>query len=521
MTKTPKKTSANNLANWKKYHKWPSLFLALSLLLFAFSGIVLNHRDFFSAIDVNRKFLPGVYHYKNWNLASVKGAKEIGADSLLIYGNVGIWLTNQKLTDYTDFNIGFPKGVDNRKTFSVFKTASGQILAGTLSGLYRYNKSEKYWELIHIPLKDKRILGFTQKDDLIYIMSRSDIYVAKDEPQLEIKRKEVPHAIQHDYSVTLFRTLWVMHSGKLFGTAGQLLVDLMAAILVFLTITGLIYFFVPKLLKHIKNNRSAASKIKSINRFSIKWHNLTGYYTIIVLLIISFTGIFLRPPFLIPIANIRVPAMKYTWLDNPNPWFDRLRDIVYDDTLDIFIVSTSDGFFYTPDDFKSPLKRFPAEPPVSVMGINVFTITGPGRYLVGSFSGVYDWIPTQNYIADHVSGNPLKNEGSRGNPFGNIPVAGMITYNDNDYIFEYLRGAMNYNSDLQFPEMPKHIIRESPISLWNLSLEVHTGRIFSFLLGDFYILYIPIVGLGTMLILISGFVIWWRKKKINKAIEIS
>ena len=213
--------------------------------------------------------------------------------------------------------------------------------------------------------------------------------------------------------------------------------------------------------------------------------------------------------------------MKYTWLDNPNPWFDRLRDIVYDETLDIFIVSTSDGFYYSPDDFKSPLKRFSTEPPVSVMGINVFNKTGPGQYLVGSFSGIYDWIPAHNYITDHVSGNPLKAAGSRGNPFGNIPVAGMIKHNENDYIFEYLRGAMNYNSELQFPEMPEHIIRESPISLWNLSLEVHTGRIFSFLLGDFYILYIPIVGIGTMLILVSGFVVWWRKKKTNKGLQIS
>ena len=520
MTKTPKKSSANNLAKWKKYHKWPSLFLALSLLLFAFSGIVLNHRDFFSAIDVNRKNLPGVYHYDNWNLAAVKGAQEIGTDSLLIYGNLGIWLTNQELSDYKDFNMGFPKGVDNRKTFSVFKTTSGQILAGTLSGLYRYNTSKENWEFIPFPLRDKRILGFAQKDNLVYIMSRSDIYVACDEQTLDIKRIDVPHAIQHDYSVTLFRTLWVMHSGKLFGTAGQLLVDLMAATLIFLTITGLIYFFLPKLLNRLKNNKTAASKIKSINRFSIKWHNLTGYYTVIILLIISFTGIFLRPPFLIPIANIRVPAMKYTWLDNPNPWFDRLRDIVYDETLDIFIVSTSDGFYYT-DNFKSPLKRFSAEPPVSVMGINVFKKTDPGRYLVGSFSGIYDWIPAHNYITDHVSGNPLKAAGSRGNPFGNIPVAGMIKHNENDYIFEYLRGAINYNSELQFPEMPEHIIRESPISLWNLSLEVHTGRIFSFLLGDFYILYIPIVGIGTMLILVSGFVVWWRKKKTNKGLQIS
>ncbi len=368
-----------------------------------------------------------------------------------------------------------------------------------------------------IHLKDKRILGFAQKEDKVYALSRSDIYLITDTPKLPIAKLNLLPSFDHDYSVTLFRTLWVMHSGKILGTAGQLLVDLMAAILIFLVLTGLIYFFAPKLLKQVNGRKATASRIKRVNRFSIKWHNLTGYYTVIFLLLISFTGIFLRPPFLIPIANVRVPAMKYTWLDNPNPWFDRFRDVIYDEALDMFILSTSDGFIYTRDDFLTPLRRFPAEPPVSVMGINVFEKTAPGKFLVGSFSGIYDWIPTHGYIADHVSGSPLKSDGTRGNPFGNIPVAGMIRHDGNEFVFEYIRGAINYHGDSQFPGMPDYIIKESPISLWNLSLEIHTGRIFSFLLGDFYILYIPVVGLGTLLILISGFVIWWKKKKRKTA----
>jgi len=326
-------------------------------------------------------------------------------------------------------------------------------------------------------------------------------------------RIEVLPANDHDYSESLFRTLWVMHSGKIFGTAGQLMVDMMALILIFLTITGLIFFFTPKLLRRLKEARQTASQLKKVNRFSIQWHNYLGYYTVIFLLVISFTGIFLRPPFLIPIANVRVPAIKYTWLDNPNPWFDKFRDILYDPDLNLFLLSTSLGFYMTNDEFSSELQSLPVEPPVSVMGINVFERLAPGYYLVGSFSGIYRWMPFHNFVLDHVSGSQLKETGARGNPFGNIPVAGYISTDRGEFICEYLRGAVNYNGKEEFPSMPEQILKESPVSLWNLALEVHTGRIFSFILGDFYILYIPIVGLGTLLILISGFVIYWRKRK--------
>jgi uncharacterized iron-regulated membrane protein len=54
------------------------------------------------------------------------------------------------------------------------------------------------------------------------------------------------------------------------------------------------------------------------------------------------------------------------------------------------------------------------------------------------------------------------------------------------------------------------------MSLWNVSLEIHTGRIFEHLLGMFYILYVPLAGLCLIMVLVSGFFIWWkvyRKKK--------
>jgi len=70
--------------------------------------------------------------------------------------------------------------------------------------------------------------------------------------------------------------------------------------------------------------------------------------------------------------------------------------------------------------------------------------------------------------------------------------------------------------------MSHEIIQKSPISLWNLSLEVHTGRFFEPILGMFYILYVPLAGICILVVLTSGFFIWWmghRKTKQPQRLE--
>jgi len=51
------------------------------------------------------------------------------------------------------------------------------------------------------------------------------------------------------------------------------------------------------------------------------------------------------------------------------------------------------------------------------------------------------------------------------------------------------------------------------MSLWNVALEVHTGRIYHSVIGDFYVLIVPLTGLSVLFILISGFIVWLRLRK--------
>jgi 4-amino-4-deoxy-L-arabinose transferase-like glycosyltransferase len=323
--------------------------------------------------------------------------------------------------------------------------------------------------------------------------------------------------MDHDGKTGLFKTLWVIHSGEIYGFVGKLIVDAVGILFIIICITGLIWFLVPYFLRRMKE--ASKSRLKRFNRGSLRWHNWLGSWFLPLLILTTLTGMFLRPPLLIPIAASRVAKIKFSELDSPNPWFDRFRDVIYDREKGLFLVATSEGIYYSADRFGSRLKPFSVQPPVSVMGINVFEVIEPGRYRVGSFSGIFDWNPETGNITDCFTGMAFVDHGQRGAPFGNLTVAGYLkNRSGQEYIFDYAAGAIGLKSAPPFSEMPAGVAETSPISLWNASLEVHTGRIFEPLLGKLYILVVPVTGIFTFFILLTGFFSWWlaRRKKVTR-----
>jgi hypothetical protein len=506
---------------FRKYHKWPGLIFTLFILFFAVSGIILNHRELLSSFDINRKLLPKNYSYRNWNLAAVKGQEKISPDTILLYGNIGVWLTDRTYREFNDFNQGFPKGIDNRKVSSVSFSRSAGLYAGTLFGLYRYDRPYKKWREVTLPVTEKRIVKVLPVGDTLLVMTRSFLlrYTAADGfSHAEVL--PVPAGEDDDGKASLFKTLWVIHSGEIYGTIGKLIVDLVGISFIIICITGLIYFFMPYILKTMRNE--AKSRMKGFNLFSLRWHNRLGSWLVIFLLLTTMTGMFLRPPLLIPVASARVGKIPYTEMDDPNPWFDRFRDILYDPSLHRFLVATSEGIYYSDDYMQSPLKRFEVQPPVSVMGINVFDRTGPGQYRIGSFSGIFSWDPAKNLVIDDITRTPYVETGNGGSPFGAISVAGYIRTSDSaDLIFDYGGGVIALNGRVKMTAMPEKIISASPISLWNACLEIHTGRIFEPFLGNFYILIVPVIGLSAVFIIITGFFSWYLARRKKRALNLS
>jgi hypothetical protein len=496
----------------RKYHKWPSLIIGFFLLLFAASGIVMNHRDWFSNINFSRQLLPPDYQYKNWNLAAIKGNVALDDSSFLVYGNIGIYCTDKQFSTFTDFNKGLGKGMDKRKIFTMLHSEAGDLYAGTLFGLFRYNQKSKEWESFTLPEKSPRVVRVEQHGSQILVLTRSHLYTLTDGADQIISEIPIPKAENADGKASLFRTLWIIHSGELMGLPGKILVDLVGLGLIFITLSGFYYTLMPSMAR--RSGEKLKKKLKRINRFSINWHNKLGVYGIVFLLITTITGMFLRPPLLIPIAYSRVKAIPGSSLDHVNPWHDKLRDIITDSVSGSFIISTSEGFYrFTPGDTLS--RTFPVQPEVSVMGITAFEHLPEGGLLVASFSGLYRWQPEFNIVTDYVTGLPART-GARGNPFGALALSGIITENGKPLaMIDYQAGLIPLNKIKIKPQMPEHI-RKLPVSLWNLSLEVHTGRIFSVILSDFYILYVPLMGLTTLLIIITGLWMWLKMRKRSK-----
>ncbi len=468
----------------------------------------MNHRGVFSSFDVNRKYLGSEYQYANWNKAAVKSALQIQGDTALIYGNIGVWKSTDNFKTFSDFNAGFSKGVDHRKVTKLMTSSSGELYAATLLGLYQF-QNEK-WKRIHLPLDEQRIVDLMEIDSNLYVLTRSHLLKQTDSGFQVV---EILPADDYDGKISLFKTLWEVHSGEAFGIFGKLFVDFLGLVFIFLSFSGLVYFFFPKWIKSLKKKGKGAKGKISFLKFNLKWHNHIGNWLIVFLLVCTLTGMFLRPPLLIAIANSRVGKIPFTHLNDANPWNDKLRRIIYDEELKRVILASSEGIYYSDDLFATALQKYVSQPPVSVMGVNVLEKVSAGNYLVGSFSGIFYWIPERALIFNYITKKPHVVVTKMGPPISSHPIAGYCKdAKGREIVFDYNLGAGNLTDATGFAEMPQSI-QQVPMSLWNLCLEIHTGRIYQYIFGPFYILFIPLAGISILLILITGYLLYRKQRK--------
>lgn len=503
-------------SRWKKLHRWPGVIVSFLLLYYGITGIFMNHRQFFSGLDVDRSNLPDNFQYHHWNNSALKGNLIIHPDSIMVYGNIGIWVTDSTFENYRSLNAGFPYGADNRKIFDLHRTADGHLYAATQFGLYAFNTAEKQWVKFPLDVQISRFVAVQSINDTIYAINRSWLFKGKSAGiQTRFQKIELNEPVGYRNTVPLFLTIWQIHSGEIFGLPGQLFVDFLGLVTVFLSVTGLIYFFFPGWIKRRKRKSKKIQCQIQVNRWSLKWHNKIGAWFFIFLFILFFTGIFLRPPALIAVANAKISPVKYSKMDQPNPWYDKLRGLRFDEREKRWMLSTSEGMFHMNQGALTPVP-FQIQPPVSVMGINALECTSDSAFLVGSFTGLFRWQPGHPDIYDYTNGKLYKGNPS-GRPIGNYKVTGMITKpNGEQYLVDYDRGIIPLHHAPPFPKMPEQIITESRMSLWSLSLEIHTGRFFHFLLGDFYILLVPLVSLISAMVVISGYMVYRKKFKHKK-----
>lgn len=456
---------------WQKQHKWMGILFSFFMLMFCLSGIVLNHRSSVSDIDVSRKWLPDRYRYTKWNGGLLRGTTpcKVGADScVLIYGTSGIWKTDRTASRVSDLNKGLPGGSDLRQIKNMVQTPDSSLYAASIFGLYRYDGPDYGWRPVALPKdNDEMLTDMICRTDTLIVAGRSYLYISTP-PYRSFKKLQLQQPNGYRNQVSLFRTIWLLHGGGLFGMPGRILMDIVAVILIVICITGLMYWLLPKYVRRRHRQGANTGAAVKITRKSFLWHERLGRSTIILTMFVAISGWCLRPPVLILLALAKVPAIPGTQLYSTNPWNDKLRMIRYDDGRGDWILSTSEGF-YSLNTLDSTPVRINHAPPVSVMGLNVFRKDKSGNWLCGSFSGMFVWDRNKDMITDYFTGEPAPEKA--GPPFGKRAVSG---YSQDLAVTPFT--VEHYDGTDALPQPAG--LEELPMSLYGIALEVHNGRFY-------------------------------------------
>ncbi|MED9898002.1 MAG: PepSY-associated TM helix domain-containing protein [Prevotella sp.] len=544
---------------WKKYHRWLGLVLSVFMLVFCVSGIILNHREVFSGCEVSRKWLPASYHIKNFNNGVVKGTvvKKSAAhslssencDSVLAYGCAGVFLTDSRLSTWQDFNAGLPESIDERNVRHVVKAKNGSLWCAALRDVYRYDENSHRWKKVELPGNEERIMDVAlAKDSMTVVaLTRSRVFtivpfvqygeivkIGKSSSETyRVESKIIPAPKKYEPKTTLFKLVWHLHSGEFFGLPGKLVVDAIALVLIVLSITGILLFILPYGIRRAKK-LAAKARMKRLGKqfaWNMKWHNKIGYVTIVLTLWIAITGMCLRPPLMVPLVLSKLPQ---TVGEDGNVWQDKLRAIRWDAVQGDWLVSTSEGFLRVDEGFSQAPKMLPDDecPKLSPMGVTVWESDGKGGWIVGSFRGIYRWNPVNhslNQILDYFTGKPSEETSM-------IPISdNLVCGYSEDFlggkplVFDFAKGVEDAKGQAvalcndepkksrNEESMSDLICETTPMSLWNVALELHVGRCYSPFLGPLSDLFVFLSGLLITLVLLSGYIISHRRRKKAQA----
>ncbi len=490
-------------ATWRKHHKWLGIVFSFFLMMFCLSGIVLNHREAVREIDISRKWLPSRYEYRRWNNGLLRGTLSYTDNDrgrrVLVYGTGGLWQTDSSASAFADFNPGLPQGADSRQIRAAIQTADSRLYALSPFGLYRHDINAG-WQHVSLPEGDGEMLtDMTCRGDTLVVLGRSHLYVAERSCD-RFRKIRLQAPTDYEGRISLFRTVWMLHTGELFGLPGKLVMDAVAVILMLLCATGILCWLLPEYMQRRRSQGRTATTAARWTRLSLLWHDKIGRMTLVLTLLIAATGWSLRPPVLIALASCTTPALPGSSLDSPNPWNDKLRMIRYDAACGEWLLSTSEGF-YTLKSIDGVPQKLEHTPPVSVMGLNVWQQDAQGRWLCGSFSGLFVWDRAHDTVTDWFTGEAPECE--VGPPFGKRAISGFSAdLGDEAFAVEYSDGT----AALPQPEY----LAMLPMSLWNLALEVHNGRIYIGTAATY--VFVFFTGLAIVWILWSG----WKLRRRNK-----
>lgn len=502
-------------------HKVFGLILIPFLIWMSISGIILNHPHLTASINMPAWLIPGEYDVKNWNRSSIIGAVRSKDGRLFLYGKKGVWqVTSEKTVE--NLGEGFPKAALYKKTNHLVLLTRGKdssLLAATDGGLYFTHLNDPVWRKVDLPGPSEKLKKILQIGSQLVVVGESNFYQgqfsANDFPSF---KKVTPNRFEQEKRVTLVQLFFDLHDGKIWGLWGQLLMDLMGLIIIFASVTGFYVWFWPWRKRKI---HTIQFKSKVINRLRSwnKWHIKVGAVVAVFFLILAATGLFMRPPFLVAIAEKSTPAKYYPGKLSSNPWEHKILNALYDAQRQRIVIAASDGLWAGDAKLSKPFRKIELNVPIFVMGPTHFEVMDNGHYRVASFSGIFDYDPDKKLAINILTGKRAEKV-STVRP-AEIMVTGYFeTMDGSKWITAHEQGICDLQGKpvVLWP-VPTTMNEQHTLSLWNYMFEMHNGRLFKFVLGNFYILLIPLGSIGFLLLTLCG-LFDWAYRKFRKPVVV-
>jgi hypothetical protein len=508
----------------KWLHKYLGLLLILFLMWESISGIILNHPELVANISVPGLLVPEHYHIKNWNRSSLIKLLYSKKDSNQVYtcGKLGVWKSSNGGKSFYSFMKNYPSSPYLLKTNDIFLysiNSEEYLFAATDGGLFACNTKDGLWKNIRLNEESEKVKKLLKIDSNLVVITESNGYITNfnNFTSLNFANIEKLPLEKSDKkrTVTLVELFFHIHDGRIWGLPGKLLFDIVGIIIFFLSISAFYAWYFPKMLKRKRTEKIQLKKSeKKAFKFLFKYHLKLGIWAGAIILIIAGTGFFMRPPMLVLIATGSVSSDYYPGVLPSNPWHEKIHTALYDPVDKKIILETTDGIYTSSSTFSESFHKDSLNVPMFVMGATIFDTLGHGGYLIGSFNGLFH--------LERATGKPIDMlTGKETGKISNVrPAEKMITGyfktpQGEEFITTHEQGLLPIgNSKLNGRfKMPTEMESKCRMPLWNYMFEIHNGRFFKSIIGNFYILLVPFGSLLFFIVTLTGIFDWFVVRK--------
>ncbi|PIE89682.1 MAG: hypothetical protein CR997_10180 [Acidobacteria bacterium] len=497
----------------KWLHKYIGLLLIVFLIWMSISGILLNHPRWIASCSLPVSLIPTPYHIHNWSQGSLRDAVFDEAEGRIYFAGIrGIWKSDDQGRSFHPFTNGLSPDLFYQKTSDLhLDRASGVLLAATDGGLFMKPRFAESWQKIALNEADHAKVVRIQPIPDGFLVATNSQFFQSQQPEGPYEECVLSRP---ESGVGMIKLFFDLHDGKIWGLIGRLFFDLMALLIIFLSVSAFFIWFFPKLRKkwaaHLKK------KLRKIYRFCFVYHLKWGFWFAIPILIIGVTGLFMRPPMLILLANRSLPRAFYPGPLPSNPWHHKIQNILYLEDAKQLLVE-ADGLWMGSLEKSEPFRQLDWDAPVFVMGTTVLEQTSADSFLMGSFSGLFDYTPETGQITDCMTALPAENiskmriRGLRITGYFKTPDGEAFASTHRKGLLAVGQGETAVN---RYP-VPKLLGEQGRVPLWDFLFELHNGRIFSKWLGIWSKLVVPLGALLFVILSFTGIYDWCMLKIIK------